>query len=209
MSSNNLSPDAGKPLSQQTPRIMLVDDQPARAALLEQALSDIGCTVVACLETAQGLMKRVEEHQPDVIFIDIDSPDRDMLEHMTVLNQHNPKPVIMFSDEDDTLTIEKAMRAGVSAYVVDGLQASRIKSIMDVAVARFREFQALRSELEKTRNQLADRRILDEAKALLMKQKNLTEEEAYHAIRKLAMDRSQRMVDVARNIISVMNLLND
>lgn len=190
-------------------KIMLVDDQPGRAAMLEQALTDAGCQVIARLESAQGLIKQVEENQPDVIFIDIESPDRDMLEHMSILNQHNPKPVIMFSDEDDSDTIEKAMRAGVSAYVVDGLQAGRIKSIMDVAVARFREFQALKSELEKTRNQLADRRILDEAKSLLMKQKNMTEEEAYHAIRKMAMDRSQRMVDVAKNIISVMNLLSN
>lgn len=190
-------------------KIMLVDDQPGRAAMLEQALTDAGCEVIARLESAQGLIKQVEENQPDVIFIDIESPDRDMLEHMSILNQHNPKPVIMFSDEDDSDTIEKAMRAGVSAYVVDGLQAGRIKSIMDVAVARFREFQALKSELEKTRNQLADRRILDEAKSLLMKQKNMTEEEAYHAIRKMAMDRSQRMVDVAKNIISVMNLLSN
>lgn len=195
--------------SQDSARIMLVDDQPARAALLEQALTDAGCQVIARLESAQGLMKRVEEHQPDIIIVDIESPDRDMLEHMSVLNQHNPKPVIMFSDEDDTVTIEKAMRAGVSAYVVDGLNPARIKSIMDVAVARFREFQALRSELEKTRNQLADRRLLDEAKSLLMKQKNMTEEQAYHAIRKMAMDRGQRMVDVAKNIISVMNLLNN
>jgi len=190
-------------------RIMLVDDQPARAALLEQALTDAGCSVIARLSSAQGLIKRVEEHQPDVIIIDIESPDRDMLEHMSVLNQHNPKPVIMFSDEDDTSTIEKAMRAGVSAYVIDGLNPGRLKSIMDVAVARFREFQALRSELEKTRNQLADRRLLDEAKSLLMKQKGMSEEEAYHAIRKMAMDRGQRMVDVAKNIISVMDLLSN
>ena len=188
---------------------MLVDDQPARAALLEQALTDFGCQVIARQSSAQGLMKRVEEHQPDIIIIDIESPDRDMLEHMSVLNQHNPKPVIMFSDEDDSETIEKAVRAGVSAYVVDGLNPSRLKSIMDVAVARFREYQALRSELEKTRNQLADRKTIDEAKSLLMKQKQMGEEEAYHAIRKMAMDKGQRMVDVARNIISVMKLLSD
>ncbi|WP_320820731.1 ANTAR domain-containing response regulator [Thalassolituus sp.] len=190
-------------------KIMLVDDQPARAAILEQALTDAGCTVVARLSSAQGLMKRVEEHQPDAIIIDIESPDRDMLEHMSVLNQHNPKPVIMFSDEDDSSTIEKAIRAGVSAYIVDGLNPKRVKSIMDVAIARFREFQALRGELEKTKNQLADRKLLDEAKSLLMKHKNLNEEEAYHAMRKMAMDRGQRIVDVAKNIISVMNLLND
>lgn len=189
-------------------RIMLVDDQPARAAILERALLDAGCEVIARLASAQGLMKKVIEAQPDVIIIDIESPDRDMLEHMTVLNQHNPKPVIMFSDEDDPATIEKAVRAGVSAYVVDGLNPSRVKSIMAVAVARFREFQALRGELEKTRNQLADRTVLDEAKAILMKQKHMTEEEAYHAMRKMAMDRGQRITDVARNIISVMNLLN-
>ena len=115
----------------------------------------------------------------------------------------------MFSDEDDSSTIEKAIRAGVSAYIVDGLNPKRVKSIMDVAVARFREFQALRGELEKTKNQLADRKLLDEAKSLLMKHKNLNEEEAYHAMRKMAMDRGQRMVYVAKNIISVMNLFND
>jgi two-component system, response regulator / RNA-binding antiterminator len=201
--SSGSDPKSGVPA-----RIMLVDDQPARAAILEQALIDAGCEVIARLSSAQGLMKRVMEHQPDVIIIDIESPDRDMLEHMTVLNQHNPKPVIMFSDEDDPATIEKAVRAGVSAYVVDGLNPSRVKTIMNVAVARFREFQALRGELEKTRNQLADRRLLDEAKSLLMKHKGMTEEEAYHAMRKMAMDRGQRMVDVAKNFISVMNLLN-
>jgi two-component system, response regulator / RNA-binding antiterminator len=201
--SSGSDPKSGVPA-----RIMLVDDQPARAAILEQALIDAGCEVIARRSSAQGLMKRVMEHQPDVIIIDIESPDRDMLEHMTVLNQHNPKPVIMFSDEDDPATIEKAVRAGVSAYVVDGLNPSRVKTIMNVAVARFREFQALRGELEKTRNQLADRRLLDEAKSLLMKHKGMTEEEAYHAMRKMAMDRGQRMVDVAKNFISVMNLLN-
>ncbi|MCY0966553.1 ANTAR domain-containing response regulator [Parathalassolituus penaei] len=200
-------PESDHPSGPST-RIMLVDDQPARAAILEQALIDAGCEVIARLSSAQGLMKKVVEHQPDVIIIDIESPDRDMLEHMTVLNQHNPKPVIMFSDEDDPATIEKAVRAGVSAYVVDGLNPSRVKSIMAVAVARFREFQALRGELEKTRNQLQDRRLMDEAKAILMKQKNMTEDEAYHAMRKMAMDRGQRLTDVARNIISVMNLLN-
>ncbi len=191
------------------PRIMVVDDQPPRAAILEQALNDAGCEVISRLTSAQGLLKQVEDYQPDVIIIDIESPDRDVLEHMSVLNQHNPKPVIMFSDEDDSDTIEKAIRAGVSAYVVDGLNPSRLKTIMDVAVARFREYQALRQELEKTRNQLADRKTIDEAKSLLIKHKQLSEEEAYHAIRKMAMDKGQRMVDVARNIISVMKLLSE
>ena len=129
--------------------VMLVDDTPTRAALLEQALTDQGLTVVCRLESAQGLMKRVEDHQPDIIIMDLDSPDRDTLENMSVLNQHNPKPIIMFADEDDSQVIEQAVQAGVSAYIVDGINPKRVKTILDVAIARFREYQALKNELRK------------------------------------------------------------
>lgn len=187
--------------------VMLVDDTPTRAALLEQALTDQGLSVVCRLESAQGLMKRVEDHQPDIIIMDLESPDRDTLENMSVLNQHNPKPIIMFADEDDSQVIEQAVQAGVSAYIVDGINPKRVKTIMDVAIARFREYQALKNELEKTRNQLADRKTIDKAKGLLMKTKGLDEEQAYHAMRKMAMDQSKPLVDIAENILSVMELL--
>lgn len=186
---------------------MLVDDTPARAAMLEQALTDCGFEVVCRMASAQGLMKQVAEHQPDVVIVDIESPDRDMLEHMTVLNQHLPKPVIMFAEQGDSNTIDRAIRAGVSAYVVDGLNPDRVRSIVDVAVARFREFQALRNELKQTRTRLADRQVIDKAKALLMQHRQMDEDEAYHAMRKLAMDRSQRLVDVANDMVSVLGLL--
>lgn len=186
---------------------MLVDDTPARAAMLEQALTDCGFEVVCRMASAQGLMKQVAEHQPDVVIVDIESPDRDMLEHMTVLNQHLPKPVIMFAGQGDSNTIDRAIRAGVSAYVVDGLNPERVRSIVDVAVARFREFQALRNELQQTRTRLADRQVIDKAKALLIQHRQMDEDEAYHAMRKLAMDRSQRLVDVANDIVSVLGLL--
>ena len=188
-------------------RVMLVDDTPARAAMLEQALTDCGFEVVCRMASAQGLMKQVAEHQPDVVIVDIESPDRDMLEHMTVLNQHLPKPVIMFAEQGDSNTIDRAIRAGVSAYVVDGLNPDRVRSIVDVAVARFREFQALRNELQQTRTRLADRQVIDKAKALLIQHRQMDEDEAYHAMRKLAMDRSQRLVDVANDIVSVLGLL--
>ena len=188
-------------------RVMLVDDTPTRSALLEQALLDQGLTVVCRLESAQGLIKNVEVHQPDVIIMDLKSPDRDTLENMTVLNQHNPKPVIMFSDEGDSQIISQAVQAGVSAYIVDGLNPYRVKPILDVAIARFREYQALRKELKQTRDQLADRKIIDKAKGLLMKTKGLDEEQAYHAMRKMAMDQSKPLVDIAQNILSVMELL--
>lgn len=186
---------------------MLVEDTPARAAVLEQALTDCGFEVVCRMASAQGLMKQVAEHQPDVVIVDIESPDRDMLEHMTVLNQHLPKPVIMFAEQGDSNTIDRAIRAGVSAYVVDGLNPDRVRFIVDVAVARFREFQALRDELKQTRTRLADRQVIDKAKALLIQHRQMDEDEAYHAMRKLAMDRSQRLVDVANDIVSVLGLL--
>lgn len=188
--------------------VMLVDDQPARAALLEQALLDHSYKVIARLTSAAGLAQQVASLEPDVIIIDIESPDRDTLEHMASLHRDNPHPVVMFAEEGDTSAIERAMRAGVSAYVVDGLNPARVKTIVDVAVARFREFQALRRELEETRTQLADRKQIDRAKGLLMKQRGLDEKQAYNAMRKMAMDRGQRLAEVASNIIAVFDLLD-
>ncbi len=187
---------------------MLVDDQPARAALLEQALLDHRYQVIARLSSAEGLAEQVAKLEPDVIIIDIESPDRDTLEHMASLHRENPHPVVMFAEEGDSNSIERAMRAGVSAYIVDGLNPARVKTIVDVAIARFREYQALRRELEETRTQLADRKQIDRAKGLLMKHRNLNEEQAYNAMRKMAMDRSQRLAEVANNIIAVMALLD-
>jgi response regulator NasT len=188
-------------------RVMLVDDTPTRSAILEQALLDQGFIVVCRLKSAQGLIKNVDIHQPDIIIMDLESPDRDTLESMTVLNQHNPKPVIMFSDEGDSKIISQAIQAGVSAYIVDGINPRRVKPILDVAIARFREYQALRKELKQTRDQLADRKIIDKAKGLLMKTKGLDEDQAYHAMRKMAMDQGKPLVDIAQNILSVMELL--
>jgi len=199
-------------MSSQSPstlKVMLVDDQPARAALLEQALRDHQFSVIARLSSAAGLAEQVEKLQPDIIIIDIESPDRDTLENMAILHRDNPRPVVMFAEEGDSGTIERAVRAGVSAYVVDGLNPSRVKPIVDVAIARFREFQALRQELQETRSQLADRKQIDRAKGLLMKQRGLDEQEAYAAMRKMAMDRGQKIGEVANNIIAVLELLGN
>ncbi len=187
--------------------VMLVDDQPARAALLEQALLDHRYTVIARLSSAAGLAEQVARLEPDVIIIDIESPDRDTLENMAILHRDNPHPVVMFSAEGDAAVIERAVRAGVSAYVVDGLNPARVKTIVDVAIARFREYQALRCELEDTRVQLADRKQIDRAKGLLMKHREMDEQQAYHAMRKMAMDRGQRLAEVASNIIAVLEML--
>ncbi|WP_138518850.1 ANTAR domain-containing response regulator [Limnobacter alexandrii] len=188
-------------------KVLLVDEEPGRAAILERALLDAGYVLVSRLSSADRLAEHVAVSQPDIVIVDIDSPDRDCLENMAVLSRSNPKPVIMFSDEDNEDTIASAIKAGVSAYVADGMNPDRVRPIVQVAVARFREFQALKNELQKTRDQLADRKLIDKAKGLLMKHRNFNEDEAYHAMRKLAMERNQRLVDTARNVIEVFEML--
>lgn len=188
-------------------RVMLVDDQPPRAAILERALSDNGYLVVARLPSAAGLLAQVGQLNPDVIIVDMDSPDRDTLEHMALLQRDLPRPVVMFAGSEDEEIMARAIHAGVSAYVVDGLQPARVRAIVNVAITRFREYQALRDELEKTRSQLADRKLIEKAKGVLMSRRHLSEEQAYQMLRRMAMDRGQRLVDVARNLITFANVL--
>ncbi len=187
-------------------RVMLVDRDRARSVVLQRALTDAGYLVVARVAASDDLVQRVREVAPDVIIIDMDSPDRDTLEHMHSITREQPRPIVMFAEEDDADTIDKAVRAGVSAYVVDGLSGPRVKPIVDVAIARFREFQALRRELHEVRNTLADRKVVDKAKGIIMKQRGCDEEQAYRALRKLAMDRNQRIADAARDVIGVAQL---
>lgn len=189
--------------------VMLVDNVPARAAIVEQALTDSGYTVIRRLENALHLSKAVQECQPDMVIIDIESPDRDMLESMSQMTQDNPRPIVMFAEEESSDHMEAAIRAGVTAYIVDGMQPSRVKPILQVAIARFREFHALRNELESVKTQLEDRKILDKAKRLIMKFQKCDEPTAYKALRKMAMDRGQRLPEVAANIISVMDVMGE
>jgi response regulator NasT len=188
-------------------RVLIVDSSPERAAVLEQALGDSNYAVVGRFTSSLSLSARVAELKPDIIIIDVDSPDRDTLENMRHVTRDNPKPIVIFAEQGDTGVIESAIRAGVSAYVVDGLSRHRIKPVMDVAIARFREFQALQSELTEVKSKLADRKFIDKAKGLLIEKYRMSEEEAYGALRKMAMNRNQRIVDVARNVISMMETL--
>jgi len=188
-------------------RILLIDDLTGRSAILEQALSDAGHEIIARVSSTLDLPQQVLSLQPDVVIIDLDSPDRDTLENMAIVTRDNPRPIILFSAQDDSNTIQKAVRAGVSAYIVDGLSAKRVRPIIDVAIARFREFQAMRDELEQTRDKLSERKLVERAKGLLMKQRGFDEEEAYSALRKLAMERNQRLVQVAQNVIDIFEML--
>jgi len=187
-------------------RILLVDQHPGRGAIIQQALADAGYTQVERVPADRALAEGVRRFGPDIIIIDMEAPGRDTLEQMREIGRDQPKPIILFSNNRDSDYIRQAVRAGVSAYIVDGLDKERVIPIVDVALARFREFEALRRELAETRDQLADRKIIEKAKGLLMKQHGLSEDKAYNVLRKAAMDRNQKIVDIARTLIAIQEL---
>ncbi len=196
-------------MATQTPRIkvLLVDDSPERTAILRAALEKARYRVAAVLESPLELLKAVEAHAPDIIIIDTDSPSRDVLEHVVMVSRDQPRPIVMFSSDGDSATIRDAVKAGVSAYIVDGLEAGRVKGIIDVAVARFDEYQRLVTELAEANLKLSERKLVDRAKGILMKSRGFDEDEAYHALRKLAMTRKKRMGDAAKMVIDMEDLL--
>lgn len=188
-------------------RVLLVDETFERAALLKHALQDAGCKIAAHVSASADLPGLVAELKPDLIILDTESPDRDTLENLCIINRDQPRPIVMFTHDDDSDKIRAAIRAGVSAYVVDGLKSERLRPIMDVAIARFNEFQAMRSDLAKAESQLSERKDVERAKGILMKQRGWSEEEAYQALRKAAMDKGSRLADVARQLIEITELL--
>ena len=188
-------------------KVMVIDESAGRAALLQRALTDAGYEIIARVEHGVNLLERVEEVKPDVIIIDMEMPDRDTLEQLHTIHKDQPRPIVMFADNSESDVIEAAVKAGVSAYVVDGLNPERVKPIMDVAIARFREFQALREELEQTKSTLADRKVIDKAKGIIMKQRGMDEAEAYKSLRKMAMDSNKRISEIAKDVIAIAELL--
>lgn len=188
--------------------VLLVDDDPERAEALSAALDKSRYRVSPMTGSRIRLLREVDRQQPDIIIIDVESPDRDILESLNTINNVNPKPVVMFSEEADTQTINQSVSSGVSAYVVGEVSGSRVRAILDAAVARFNQMQHLRNELDETKRELESRKTIDQAKTLLMETKGLSEKQAYQQIRKIAMDNGQRMEQVARNIISIIRALN-
>jgi two-component system, response regulator / RNA-binding antiterminator len=188
-------------------RVLVVDESPERADSLREGLRRAGYEVSASLSSAGSLLAAIEQLEPDVIVIDTESPSRDVLEHLVVMTQHTPRPVVMFSNDSAPETIREAVRAGVSAYVVDGMEPDRIRAIIDVALAQFEDFQRLREELAEANLKLAERKLVERAKGLLMKSRSLDEEAAYALLRKSAMDRKLRLGEVAQQLIDAADLL--
>ncbi len=189
-------------------KVLLVKDSPERSELLKQSVQTFGHNVVAEVSMDSDLVVSAGQHQPDLLLVDSDSLGDVLLSRLHDLSQHRPLPVVLFTEDDNRRIIQKAVRAGVSAYIVDGLDQHRIGAIMDVAVARFQEGERLRKELHETRASLSERKAVERAKAILMKQRRCEEPEAYHALRKMAMDKNLRIGQAAENVIAVAELLN-
>ena len=183
-------------------KIAIVDENPVRSAILEEGLRDAGHHNVALIAERTNLLYRLTALDPDVILIDLESPSRDVLEQMFQVSRAVRRPVVMFVDESDAASIQAAVDAGVSAYVVDGLKKERIKHILDMSISRFKAFSRLQDELDETKTALEERKLIDRAKGILMRAKNLPEEDAYALLRKTAMNEKRRIAEIAQSIIT-------
>lgn len=187
--------------------IMVVERDRDRALRIVDGLRASGDHAITVISEATGLARRIAEQTPDIVLIDVADPSRDVLEELALVSGPMDRPVAMFVDRSDEQLTRAAIEAGVSAYVVDGLHPDRIKPILDAAIARFHLFQKMRAELAATRAALEERKIIDRAKAILMKARGIDEEAAYALLRKTAMDQNRRMADIAQQLVMAAGLL--
>lgn len=187
--------------------ILIIDENGIRASIIESGLREAGHDRVSVLHDVNEVARTIEQTEPDVVVIDLESPQRDRLEHFFSLSRVIKRPIAMFVDRSDSAAIEAAVEAGVSAYVVDGLKKERVKPILDMAVSRFNAFARLNQELEQARSELENRKIVERAKAILMRTRGLDEPAAYALLRKTAMNQNRTIIDIARSLITAAQLL--
>jgi response regulator NasT len=181
--------------------------QAARAQALREGLQEAGYDIVASLPADMYLPDQIAQLQPDMIIIDAESDARDVLEHIVVATRDERRPIVLFTESEDEQSMEQAMRAGVSAYIVAGLKADRIKPVLNVALARFKQEQKLLTELSDTKHKLAERKVIERAKGLLMARHRLTEDQAYQKLRNMAMNKNLKLAEIAQRILDVEDLL--
>ena len=187
--------------------IVIIEPDPDRAEPIMAGLRDAGDHDIRIIAGETGLARRIAELRPDVVLIDLANPSRDILEELALASGPMERPVAMFVDQSDEQLTRAAIEAGISAYVVDGLRADRLKPILDAAIARFHLFQRMRAELASMRTALEERKIIDRAKAILMKARGIDEEAAYALLRKTAMDQKRRVADIAQQLVMAAGLL--
>lgn len=187
--------------------IVIVEVNPRRAKAIVDALSAIGDNELHVVDSSAGLGRNVAELKADVVLIDAGNPTRDMLEELTLATGPLERPVAMFVEKGAGGLARAAVEAGVSAYVVDGLQPERVVPILEAAIARFQEFRRIRAELEETRRALEERKVIDRAKGIMMKKRGIGEDEAYAALRKAAMDQGKRVAEIAAAVVTAAELM--
>lgn len=187
--------------------VLVIDENVARASIIEAGVREAGHSNVTVVHDVTGIARCIAEIAPDIIVIDLENPNRDMLENMFQLSRAVQRPIAMFVDRSDRASMEAAIDAGVSAYVVDGLRQERIKPILDMAVSRFNAYSRMVRELEAARNELESRKIIDRAKGILMKTKGIGEDEAYTLLRKTAMNQNRKISEIAQSLVMAAGLL--
>lgn len=187
--------------------ILIIDENAIRASIIEEGLNDAGHLKVTVVHEIEGVARLIETMDPDVIIIDIENPNRDMMEHMFQLTRMISRPIAMFVDRSDSAAIEAAVDAGVSAYVVDGLKKERVKPILDMAVSRFNAFSRLQRELADARSALEERKVIERAKGILMKMRGLSEEQAFALLRQTAMNEKKKLADIAQSVVTAAGML--
>lgn len=188
-------------------RVLLVDDGAHRVHLIRDELTRQGHLVVGVVDQALQIHDGVVRLRPDVVIVDAESPSRDTLEHLATMSGSSPRPVVVFAEDPSHEPMQQALKAGVSAYVIAGLDVQRLMPVLQVAIARFEQDRALREQLDAAQTQLSERKLIERAKGILMDDVGLSEEQAYKHLRKLAMDRGQRLAEVAARVIDARQLL--
>ena len=187
--------------------ILIIDENRIRASIIEEGLREAGHQRVAVLHDVNEVARTIEATSPDVIVIDLENPNRDRLEHFFSLSRAIQRPIAMFVDRSDGAMIEAAVEAGVAAYVVDGLKKERVKPILDMAISRFNAFSRLNRELEQARSELEDRKIIDQAKGILMHTRGMAEGDAYALLRRTAMNQNRKIAEIAQSLVTAAGLL--
>jgi len=188
--------------------IIVVEQDPKRAQLIKESLRAAGAVKINVIADANDLARRIHDLNPDIVLIDMANPSRASLEAMALASSPHERPVAMFVDRSDEGLTRSAIEAGVSAYVVDGLQPERLKPIIDAAVTRFNMFSRMRTELETSKRALEERKVIDRAKGLIMKARGIGEDDAYALLRRTAMDQGKRVADVAQSLVTTAGLLS-
>ena len=195
-------------MSKHSLSVLVIGDHVARTAIIEAGLRDAGYRQVAMLHDMQAVGQAIKRTQPDIIVIDLEHPNNKRLDAVFELSRRVKRPIVLFVDNADQRSIQAAVDAGISAYIVNGLRQERVKPIVEMAISRFESFSRLQRELDEARSELAGRKMIDQAKSILMTSKGLTEPEAYALLRKTAMDQNRKIADIAQSLVTASKLLD-